>query len=249
MRCGLILSLLIAMPCWSQTTTTGQAQATGPCSPAATGSNNIFTINCGIGKEQGAALLKIVNKILSNQLNTNAVMTKLEELEKAEQGNEEQLFESLNGRLLPANDPMPTTQCGPPSKDQYVVALNGGGHMFTKFPHTILVYNGNKAVWLDKKQDGSIALYIDIRDQDGRILIRIDKDGFVVHPGSNLFARRPDKNSLVIQNDFGVDVLSVRYANPQAFVVTGTLAGLGPTFGCMNGDFTGIIFDNRPLQP
>jgi hypothetical protein len=56
MRYGLILTLLIAMPGWSQTTTTGQAETTGLCSPAVTGSGNMFTINCRIGKEQGAAL-------------------------------------------------------------------------------------------------------------------------------------------------------------------------------------------------
>jgi hypothetical protein len=44
------------------------------------GSNNTFSINCGIGKEQGAALLKIVNKILANQLDTNTVMAKIDEL-------------------------------------------------------------------------------------------------------------------------------------------------------------------------
>jgi hypothetical protein len=82
MRCGLILAFLIATPCWSQTATTGQAETSGLCSPAVTGNSNTFTINCGIGKEQGAALLKIVNKILSNQLDTKAVMDKLDELEQ-----------------------------------------------------------------------------------------------------------------------------------------------------------------------
>lgn len=82
MRYGLILALLIATPCWSQKTTTGQAETTGLCSPAVTGSSNTFSINCGIGKEQGSALLKIVNKILANQLDINAVMSKLDELEQ-----------------------------------------------------------------------------------------------------------------------------------------------------------------------
>ena len=78
----LFLVLLIALPCCSQTTTTGQAETKGTCSPSNSGNNNTFTINCGIGKEQGAALLRIVNKVLANQLDTNAVMEKLDELEK-----------------------------------------------------------------------------------------------------------------------------------------------------------------------
>jgi hypothetical protein len=206
-------------------------------------------MNCGIGKEQGAALVKIVNKILANQLDTNSVMSKLDELEKVEKGNEQQLFQSLNGQLIPANDPMPSTPCGAPSKDQYIVAINGGGHMFKNLPHIILTLNYQKAVWLDKRQDGRIALFIDVRDREGRIAVRVDKDGFFLHPGANLFARHPDESSVVIQDEFGTDVLSVRYANPRAWVVTGSLT-IGPQFGCVNGDFAaGIWINNGPPPP
>jgi hypothetical protein len=84
MRYGLVLLMLIAMPCWSQTTTSGKAETTGPCSPAVTGGNNQFSINCrGIGKEQGQKMLDILNKILANQLNPNAVLAKLDEILKA----------------------------------------------------------------------------------------------------------------------------------------------------------------------
>jgi hypothetical protein len=87
MRYSLIATLLITMPCWSQTTTTGQAQATGPCSPAVSGNNNQFTINCqGITKEQGAEFLKILNKISRDQLDPKAVLNKLNDIEKEVQG-------------------------------------------------------------------------------------------------------------------------------------------------------------------
>jgi hypothetical protein len=80
MRCGLILSLLIAITCWSQTTTTGKAETSGICSPAVTGNKNTFAITCGIDKKQGQKMLEILNKILANQLDPNAVMRKLEEI-------------------------------------------------------------------------------------------------------------------------------------------------------------------------
>ena len=81
MKFGLVLALLIAAPCWSQTRATGKAETTGPCSPLVTGSNNQVTINCkGVGKDQGAELLKIVNKILANRLDSRAVLSKLDEI-------------------------------------------------------------------------------------------------------------------------------------------------------------------------
>ncbi len=79
MRYGPILLLLFAVPCWSQATA-GQAETSGTCSPAVSGSNNTFTISCGIGKEQGQKMLAILNKILANRIDTDAVMTKLDEI-------------------------------------------------------------------------------------------------------------------------------------------------------------------------
>jgi hypothetical protein len=80
---SLILSILITVQCCSQTTTGGKAETTGTCSPAASGSNNTFTINCGIGREQGQKMLAVLNKILENQLDPDAVMAKLDEILKA----------------------------------------------------------------------------------------------------------------------------------------------------------------------
>ncbi|MGD0403225.1 MAG: hypothetical protein ABSB66_08510 [Candidatus Acidiferrales bacterium] len=77
----LVLLLLVAMPCWCQSTT-GNADASGPCTVANSGNNNTFTINCGIGKAQGETLLKIVNQILSNQTDLEQFRGKLDEILK-----------------------------------------------------------------------------------------------------------------------------------------------------------------------
>jgi hypothetical protein len=65
----------------------GTAETKGPCGPAVTGNNKQFTISCqGITKEQGAEFLKILNKISRDQLDPNAVMAKLSEIEQEVQG-------------------------------------------------------------------------------------------------------------------------------------------------------------------
>jgi hypothetical protein len=80
-RYSLVLILLTSLRCWTQTTTTGEARTGGPCSVANTGSDNKIQISCGIGKEQGQQMLAILNKILTDHLDTNAVMTKLDEIQ------------------------------------------------------------------------------------------------------------------------------------------------------------------------
>ena len=61
---------------------TGPATTKGSCSPANTGNINTFTIICGIGKEQGDDLPKIVNKILANQKDLKEFGDKLDEILK-----------------------------------------------------------------------------------------------------------------------------------------------------------------------
>ena len=82
MRWSVIAILLVAGTCWSQTSSTGDADTSGPCSPAVTGSGNQFTINCpGISKQQGSELLMILNKVAKNQLDPKLVMAKLDEIQ------------------------------------------------------------------------------------------------------------------------------------------------------------------------
>lgn len=79
MKRSLLLFMLMALPCWCQTTT-GPADTKGPCSPAVTGSQNIFTITCGIDQKQGQKMLDIMNKILANQLDPVEVNAKLDDI-------------------------------------------------------------------------------------------------------------------------------------------------------------------------
>ena len=83
MRYTFVLMFLVSLPCWTQTTATGQATTNTPCSVANTGSDNKIQINCGIGKEQGQKIITILNKILANHIDTEAVMVKLDEILKA----------------------------------------------------------------------------------------------------------------------------------------------------------------------
>jgi len=76
------LVLVFAQIVFCQQANTGNASTTGTCSPSNTGNNNLFTINCGIGQVQGKKMLDILNRILANQLDPDAVMTKLDEIKQ-----------------------------------------------------------------------------------------------------------------------------------------------------------------------
>ncbi len=67
---------------WCQTNT-GNAQASGSCSPAVTGSNNHFTLSCGgISKEKAEELVRLMNGILSRQIDPKAIYSQLDQIQK-----------------------------------------------------------------------------------------------------------------------------------------------------------------------
>jgi len=88
---------LFASPCKGQNTT-GKAETTGTCSPAISGNSNQVNISCqGISKDQAAKMTSILNKILANQIDPDAVMAKLDEILKAVNPNKAVTTYDFNG--------------------------------------------------------------------------------------------------------------------------------------------------------
>src|SRR4030088_2387828 len=78
-----LLIFLLPAACFCQDITTGQAQTSGPCSPAVSGDNNQFRINCqGISDKLGSQFVVLLNQIAQKQLDPEKVMAKLDEIEK-----------------------------------------------------------------------------------------------------------------------------------------------------------------------
>jgi hypothetical protein len=80
-----LLFLFLAPLCmiFAQSQSSGAAATNGACSPANTGNSNTFTMTCGIGKEQGEKMLRIMNQIFEKQLDLELVMVKMQEMAKA----------------------------------------------------------------------------------------------------------------------------------------------------------------------
>jgi hypothetical protein len=72
-----LFSLLLSLPAIAQ-----QSNSTsGQCSPIAPNNSGSVTINCsGLSREQGADLLRIVNRILANQIDLKVFSGKLDEI-------------------------------------------------------------------------------------------------------------------------------------------------------------------------
>jgi hypothetical protein len=92
------------------------------------------------------------------------------------------------------------------------------------------------AVQLDRLPDGLLVVLLDVRSANGKIIARMNRDGFVANRNNYMEMKR-DKSSLTIIDEYGQEVLRVRYLNPGAISLRGNHIGLPP--GMTNNCFMG----------
>ena len=76
---------------------------------------------------------------------------------------------------------------------------------------------------LDQDQSGMLVLLLEVRSQDNRIIVRLDRDGFTVNPNNYLKMIRPDRNSLIVIDQEGREVINAKYVNPRTFQIDGAV--------------------------
>jgi hypothetical protein len=159
---------------------------------------------------------------------------------------EEELYEFSAGKMLPANDPAPTI-CNPLRANDFLVTMGDATWATNTFPFTVLKMKGRNVIKLDKSESGAILITIDLRTKDGTTIARIDHNRAIINPSSGLVMWR-DKNTLVLEDQHGNEVLNARYLNEKSFHISGSFLTGGPTTmfrGCfrVSGVGTGIDID------
>lgn len=148
--------------------------------------------------------------------------SKLLERQQKAFDRQEQLAKSLRGRLLPGNEPV-TRMCGRIPIGAVVLLYGTDGSLIRNFPHLVLVSEQfGPVISLNRSADGSITVFLDIRDSDRKIIARLDQDGFVVNRNNFLEMRR-DKSHLEVLDEYGDDVLSVDYMNLKNIRLNATI--------------------------
>jgi hypothetical protein len=94
-----------------------------------------------------------------------------------------------------------------------------------EFPHTVLMTGEIKVLQLDRLPSGNLMPILDVIGQDGTILARFDRDGYVL--GSHLVIKRPDKSTLIVVDKYGEEAIDIQYLNPHAIKISGHLFDKG----------------------
>jgi hypothetical protein len=147
---------------------------------------------------------------------------------------EVELYEFSAGKMLPANDPVPTT-CDPLRVNDFLVSMGDVTWDTNTFPFIILKVGDRDVIKLDKSDSGAILISIDIRTKDGTTVARIDKNRSIINPSTGLVMWR-DKNTLVLEDQHGTELLNARYLNGKSFRISGSIF-TGGTMTMFHGCF------------
>jgi hypothetical protein len=157
---------------------------------------------------------------------------------------EGELYEFTAGKMLPANDPMPTA-CNPLSVNDFLVSMGDATWDTSTFPFIILRMAGKSVIKLDKSKSGAAIITIDLRTRDGLTIARIDQNRSIVNSSTGVVMWR-DKNTLVLEDQHGNELLNARYLNEKAFHISGSLLTRGPLgmfHGCIKVRGAGVGID------
>jgi hypothetical protein len=94
---------------------------------------------------------------------------------------------------------------------------------YSIFPHNIFTVNGKNPLILNRDESGRIALTMDILDKDGKVVVRFDNGHFTVNQNTRLDMKRPDRNTLIVHDNYGNEVLNIRYLNKQSVAISALL--------------------------
>jgi hypothetical protein len=142
----------------------------------------------------------LLNKIISNQLDPNLLIKKIDEMEASVKEIHEQ--QEMSGVLLPGNEPTPSSSCRKVPSDVMMLFL-GNSVVFNKgFPHAVLTVHGQTVLSM-RKLDKGITVSAKVFSADGRIIAEIKDNEFFINP-NNIFRREfPDKSTLVVYDHLG----------------------------------------------
>ena len=124
------------------------------------------------------------------------------------------------GILTPSNLPRPSTSC-PMNDGDFAVFAGGGAAVSPQTPAVFLMIAGEEVIAADRLDNGSIRLKtIRLYDDQNEIIARVSDNTLWVHPSARRV--RPDLHTLVVYDRRDIEVLALRFLNPNSVSISGT---------------------------
>jgi hypothetical protein len=122
-------------------------------------------------------------------------------------------LQALEGWLYPANESI-ESPCPLNQPNDLVLMSGTNAYAADKFPYNALTVNCDRVMLIDKDVNGRVGLTLSVLDQDGRVVVDIEKGHFKVNK-NNYFAidRHHSRSTLSVIDQFKHEVLYLHLAN------------------------------------
>lgn len=128
-----------------------------------------------------------------------------------------------HGWLMPADWPVPTTNCFPDGRGLMFIA----GRNITKFDSDVpkaalLTIDSTHIISVEQKGD-KLSFDVDLFDEDGNIAVKIIRNEFHLMPNSKLSyqERSDDRSEITVYDNKDREMLYIKYANPKTVFIRG----------------------------
>ncbi len=125
---------------------------------------------------------------------------------------------------MPADDSDPTlSRIKGLSPSSLVLHLGSNCFAADDFPVVIASVRGVPALTVDRTMDGGIAVTVDVWDENHKIIARIERNEFTINPNNYFRKFRPDRSTLIVEDQYGVRVLEARYGGKRSLSLNAKL--------------------------
>ena len=190
---------------------------------------------------------KTIQKLINDQQEQRDQFTTVLQKQQTLFEHEDEVAARLGGTLIADNQPTPFDSCSSVRRtdDSTIIIANEESQatfLTDSFPRPIFarinpssaggkwmmehggVYVGSfpnstiPVLTLDRDSTGGLVLILDLRSKDGRVIARLDRNGYAINR-NNYFELNRDKSSFSLIDELGNEVLYVHYLNPKAILI------------------------------
>ncbi len=136
-------------------------------------------------------------------------------------------LDDFQGQLYPRNEAIPANACSRMvSGDPFLVFMGPMVGAINQFPKSVFRFRGIDILSFDKEADGSIAVSLDVKSDDGKVIAQFKRGKFLINKNNILTKDRQDRSTLRVVDQNGKTVLDLDFFNPKAMRINLITNGL-----------------------
>ncbi|MGA9998478.1 MAG: hypothetical protein WBP93_23895 [Pyrinomonadaceae bacterium] len=133
------------------------------------------------------------------------------------------------GYLIPANDINPPNPCEESIPEDAILIYLGNSVAYVTGDSSDIFTLAGESVLSFRRTPEGISINATLRSKDGRGIVVIENNEFIINRNNFWYKKRPDKHTLEVYDEFKQRVLYIRYLNEDAIKVVGVFYAKDPS--------------------